>query len=189
MRSQVSQSLTWLGVDLGDAFAAEVDPRGPLDHHVLAAVAAAGVDADFVVIHMLGPLAPGTPAGWGVSVRSRGPLRSHPRARLLEALQGTASVTVAALSAGARSGRCVRFPGQGSVSGRVTVADLLARTAIDRVAASGAPVSCSDVVETGGHLRPCFEAGRLALRVGPAASGMLVPTETAVRHECCADAH
>jgi len=80
MRSQVSKSLTWLGVDLGDAFAAEVDPRGPLDHHVLGAVAAADVDADYVVVHMLGPFVPGGPAGWGVSVRSRGPLRSRHRA-------------------------------------------------------------------------------------------------------------
>jgi hypothetical protein len=189
MRSQVSKSLTWLGVDLGDAFAAEVDPRGPLDHHVLAAVAAAGVDADYVAIHMLGPLTPGAPAGWGVSVRSRGPLRSEPRSRLLEALGGRADVTVAALSASARAGRCVRFPGQHVVTGQVTVADLLGRTAIDRVAGSGTAVAYDDVVETSGYLRPCFEAGRLTLRVSPSIGGILVPAEAATRYECCAEAH
>jgi hypothetical protein len=75
------------------------------------------------------------------------------------------------------------------MGGRVTVAELLHRTAIDRVAGSGTPVSGGDVVETGGYLRPCFETGRLALRVGPAAGGVLVPVEAAVRHDCCSAAH
>ncbi|MBB3677029.1 hypothetical protein [Modestobacter versicolor] len=83
------------------------------------------------------------------------------------------------------AGRCVRFPGQDGVQGRVTAAELVAGTAIDEVAALGGPVAGDAVIETGGFLRPTWEGGRLRLVVEQAAGGVFQPFEVEFPHLCC----
>ena len=85
-------------------------------------------------------------------------------------------------------GRCVRFPGQGSVRGRVVVADLIAVTAIDRLVGVGVQVAGDHVLDTLGHLRPQWSAGRLTLLVEQAAGGVLQPFESESPYECCGGA-
>ncbi|WP_369140431.1 hypothetical protein [Modestobacter versicolor] len=85
-------------------------------------------------------------------------------------------------------GRCVRFPGQDAVAGRLPVADLVARTAIDAVVGVGTAVGPDAVVDTLGFLRPQFTDGRLTLVVEQAAGGVLQPFEVEFPHECCGGA-
>ncbi|GAB4082224.1 hypothetical protein GCU67_19920 [Modestobacter muralis] len=82
-------------------------------------------------------------------------------------------------------GRCVRFPGQDVVQGRLSVADLVAATAIEEVVGVGVQVGPEHVVDTLGFLRPVFTAGRLRLVVEQGAEGALQPFEIADPHECC----
>ena len=81
--------------------------------------------------------------------------------------------------------RCVRFPGQESLTGVRPAIDLVAHSAIDEVVGVGVPVEPGTLVDTLGFLRPTVEGGRLVLLVEPAAGGVLRPVEIADPHECC----
>jgi hypothetical protein len=87
------------------------------------------------------------------------------------------------------AGRCVRFPGQAGVQGRVRAGDLVAGTAIDEVVGLGGPVAADAVVDTAGFLRPTWARGRLTLLVEQAAGGVFQPFEVEFPHECCGGAH
>jgi hypothetical protein len=91
-------------------------------------------------------------------------------------------------SAGA-AGRCVRFPGQAAVPGRVRAGDLVAGTAIDAVVGLAGPVEPAAMVDTAGFLRPTWDGGRLTLLVEQAAGGVFQPFEVEFPHECCGGAH
>ena len=95
----------------------------------------------------------------------------------------------AAASAILRSGgRAVRFPGVDELTGTLTVADVLERSAIDRVAVlAGGTARAEQVVRTRGFVRPTCGDGELVLLVQPAAGGTLVPFEVADPTPCCAD--
>ncbi|WP_055492262.1 hypothetical protein [Streptomyces sp. TP-A0356] len=91
------------------------------------------------------------------------------------------------------SGRAVVFPGVQHLTGTVTVADLLALTAIDLVTVVGAPSADADGpspatrVLTRDHVRPEWRDGRLALALVPAVGGALAPFEVPNPTPCCAD--
>jgi len=83
-------------------------------------------------------------------------------------------------------GRVVRFPGSDAVPARITVAQLLATTAVDRVVGIGAPASPEDVVDTvDGYLRPVRHPDGVELLVDPAGPGTWRPVEISSPHECC----
>ncbi|MEW2573962.1 hypothetical protein [Streptomyces sp. NPDC047070] len=85
-------------------------------------------------------------------------------------------------------GRAVLYPGVASLAGTVTVADVLARSAIDRVTVlggSGAPAPEARLV-TREHVRPLWQAGVLVLSAMPAVGGTLVPFEVPDPTPCCA---
>jgi hypothetical protein len=87
------------------------------------------------------------------------------------------------------TGRAVLYPGAGAVPGTLTVAELLSRTAIDRVAVlgtQGEPPTDS-VLVTRGHVRPQWQQGALVLTAMPATGGTLVPFEVPDPTPCCAD--
>ncbi|WP_461079579.1 hypothetical protein [Streptomyces deserti] len=87
------------------------------------------------------------------------------------------------------AGRAVLYPGVASLTGTLTVADVLARSAIDRVTVLGAqdrPAPGTRLV-TRGHVRPVWHDGALVLAAMPAAGGALVPFEVPDPTPCCAD--
>lgn len=91
---------------------------------------------------------------------------------------------VAAHAAGA-AGRAIRFLGQAEMRGAVTVDQVLAASAIDRVQVLGAALVPGAVVETRDHLRPQYSAGSLTLVVTPLDGGRLQPFELEHAHQCC----
>jgi hypothetical protein len=107
------------------------------------------------------------------------------------------AVRCAALAAAehaARSGgRAVLYPGAERLTGTITLAELLARSAIDDVVTVGAPqgtgagTDAATRILTRDHVRPQWRDGRLALALTPAAGGMLAPFEVPNPTPCCAD--
>ena len=94
----------------------------------------------------------------------------------------------AAAAAHGSSGRAVVYPGSARLVGDLTVAQILAASAIDRITILGGGTPApSAVVRTGDYVRPQFHAGELVLTVMPAAGGTLVPFETRNPTPCCAD--
>ncbi|WP_055527362.1 hypothetical protein [Streptomyces graminilatus] len=86
-------------------------------------------------------------------------------------------------------GRAVLFPGADALNGTLTVGELLARSAIDRVTvlgATGQPPAEQRMV-TRDHVRPQWEDGELVLAAMPAVGGTLVPFEVPDPTPCCAD--
>lgn len=86
-------------------------------------------------------------------------------------------------------GRAVVYPGVAALTGTVTVAELLAGSAIDRVTVLGSsdrPPPEQGVV-TKDHVRPLWQDGELVLTLMPAAGGVLVPFEVPDPTPCCAD--
>ncbi|AIS01230.1 hypothetical protein [Streptomyces glaucescens] len=86
-------------------------------------------------------------------------------------------------------GRAVLFPGADGLTGTLTVARLLSRSAIDRVSvlgAGGAPDPRTELV-TRDHVRPQWQRGELVLTAMPAAGGRLTPFEVPDPTPCCAD--
>ncbi|MEV7339387.1 hypothetical protein [Streptomyces sp. NPDC093544] len=85
-------------------------------------------------------------------------------------------------------GRAVLYPGVAQLTGTVTVAELLAGSAIDRVTVlgTGAPSPDQPLV-TRDHVRPEWRDGALVLTAMPAAGGTLVPFEVPDPTPCCAD--
>ncbi|MCX2924552.1 hypothetical protein [Streptomyces sp. NEAU-W12] len=105
-------------------------------------------------------------------------------ARLTEAGHGD-------LSAGPPDGvgRAVLYPGASALTGTMTVAELLAGSAIDRVTVLGAPGEPDPGTRmvTRDHVRPQWQGGALVLAAVPAAGGTLVPFEYPDPTPCCAD--
>ena len=91
----------------------------------------------------------------------------------------------AALAAAPVGGRVVLCPGVAGLPGRLSVAELLSRTAIDGVRVlGGGAVDPAALIETRGHLRPEREGAVLTLRLAPARAGF-VPFEVPDPHPCC----
>ncbi|GGQ16067.1 hypothetical protein ACFFKE_14680 [Streptomyces mutabilis] len=86
-------------------------------------------------------------------------------------------------------GRAVLYPGAGALTGTLTLAELLARSAIDRVTVLGTPgePAPDTLLVTRDHVRPQWQDGRLVLAAMPAAGGTLVPFEDPDPTPCCAD--
>ncbi|MFF4832865.1 hypothetical protein [Streptomyces sp. NPDC001315] len=87
------------------------------------------------------------------------------------------------------TGRAVIYPGAESLTGTLTIAELLARSAIERVTVlgtSGQPPSDVPLV-TRDHVRPQWQGGELVLTAMPAVGGTLVPFEVPDPTPCCAD--
>lgn len=104
------------------------------------------------------------------------------------AVDGDDALAAAAARRDRSEGRAVWFPGHDGVGDEITVADLLDRTAVDRVEVLGAGAADGrTVVQTRGFLRPRFVAGQLVLHVQPARGGVLVPFETPSPTPCCVD--
>ena len=85
------------------------------------------------------------------------------------------------------SGRAVRFPGVDALTGTLTVAEVLAASAIDRVEILGGGTAPPEaVLDTRDFVRPQWRDGALVLTVTPAAGGCYVPFETRHPTPCCA---
>ncbi|MFD0308501.1 hypothetical protein [Streptomyces sp. NPDC127119] len=86
-------------------------------------------------------------------------------------------------------GRAVVYPGSAGLTGTLTIAELLARSAIGRVVVLGAPGQPppSQQVVTRDHVRPQWQDGELVLTLQPAVGGVLVPFEVPDPTPCCAD--
>jgi hypothetical protein len=89
-----------------------------------------------------------------------------------------AALAAAAEHAARRSGRAVLFPGVRRLVGTVAVADLIAKSAIERVLLLGAPDPMPEtLVETRDYVRPQWMDGALTLVAVPAADGRIAPAE------------
>ncbi len=86
-------------------------------------------------------------------------------------------------------GRAVVYPGVGLLNGTLTVGELLARSAIDRVTVLGTPGQPDERqrLVTRDHVRPQWRGGELVLAAMPAVGGTLVPFEVPDPTPCCAD--
>ncbi|WLW58380.1 hypothetical protein [Streptomyces sp. YU58] len=87
-------------------------------------------------------------------------------------------------------GRAVLYPGGSALTGTVTVAELLTRSAIDRVTVLGTPGEPAPDTRlvTWDHVRPQWQHdGTLVLSTMPAVGGTLVPFEVPAPTPCCAD--
>jgi hypothetical protein len=86
-------------------------------------------------------------------------------------------------------GRAVDFPGKARMTGVMTVADVLAAGAVERVVVlgGGPPPDPDTEVDTRDFVRPQWIDGRLTLLTQPAGGGRLAPFEVADPRGCCAD--
>lgn len=147
--------------------------------HVALSVEAAELDSDVVWPILFDAIRPRADDAAGVVLSGRyvGP------AQLRDAVD---SAVVAHTSR--RSGRVVVFPGGDELTGTVTVAQVLASSAIDRLHVLAADDADPEaLLVTRDHLRPRWVNGELVLEVQPAAGGTLVPFETPNPTPCCAD--
>jgi len=121
-----------------------------------------------------------------------------PRPRVVVTIAGAspgvaASDSEAALAAVAdhragRAGRAVLFPGIRSLTGTMTVATMLAESAIDEVVVLGGPPCSPDtVIDTRDFVRPQYRDGRLVLMATPAPGGLIAPFEVPNPTPCCAN--
>ncbi|WP_248959219.1 hypothetical protein [Sphaerisporangium perillae] len=89
----------------------------------------------------------------------------------------------AALAAAERAsgsgGRLVLYPGRAELTGTLTVADVLARSVIDRIVVLGEPEAPSPdtPVATNDHVRPQWRDGQVVLLAMPASGERLMPAE------------
>jgi hypothetical protein len=98
----------------------------------------------------------------------------------------------AAEHARGQGGRAVLYPGAAELTGTVTVAELLARSAIDHIVLIGAPVPGAGPapdarVVTRDHVRPEWRDGRLSIALTPAPGAAFAPFEVPNPTPCCAD--
>lgn len=138
-------------------------------------LAVADADAEAVWQEVVTTLPEGT--GLALADRVHGPAAAVDGARL-------------AATAPPDSGRAVVYPGVEHLTGTVTAADLLDRTAIERLVVMGAPAAelpPATEVMTQDHVRPEWRAGVLTLTLVPAAGGLLAPFEVPNPTPCCAD--
>ncbi|GAB2449436.1 hypothetical protein [Streptomyces incanus] len=86
-------------------------------------------------------------------------------------------------------GRAVVYPGASALTGTMTVAELVAGSAIDHVTVLGAPGAPDPGTRmvTRDHVRPQWQQGELVLAATPARGGALVPFESPDPTPCCAD--
>jgi hypothetical protein len=97
------------------------------------------------------------------------------------------SLGVAPSAAPDRFGRAVVFAGSALLVGTLSVAEVNALSALDRVEVLGSgPADPSTPLETGGFVRPQFAGDELVLVTTPAAGGVLVPFERRYPTPCCA---
>jgi hypothetical protein len=95
-----------------------------------------------------------------------------------------AALAAAADHSARRGGRAVIYPGVTHLTGTMTVADLLDRSAIEAVHVIGdadAAAAPQTLVDTGGFVRPQWMDGRLTLVAMPAPGGRIVPFDAATR--------
>ncbi|MEW9531618.1 hypothetical protein [Microbispora sp. NPDC049125] len=102
---------------------------------------------------------------------------------------GEGAARAAAEHASGEGGRVVLFPGRAELVGSLTVAELLARSALDQVLvlAQPEPPSAAAVVVTNDHVRPVWREGLMTLLTMPMAGGRLTPAEVPNPTPCCAD--
>ncbi|MGP2442327.1 hypothetical protein [Streptomyces sp. JW3] len=86
-------------------------------------------------------------------------------------------------------GRAVLYPGAAALTGTLTVAELLDRSAIERVRILGTPGDPDPGTRlvTREFVRPQWENGELVLAAMPHIGGTLVPFEDPAPTPCCAD--
>ncbi|MFC7385265.1 hypothetical protein [Sphaerisporangium rhizosphaerae] len=192
-----------LGLDAGSRTVAEAEhllhemaeslglPAGTVGcTHFVRTTGLAHVACSLSIPAATGKEAGAAPAG-GVDL---GALPAHLGAALGDARTGPgdlaegAALAAAAHAAGS-SGRLVLFPGRDALTGTLTTAEVLARSAVERVVVLGrtedpapdAPLATNDFV------RPQWRDGRIVLLAMPAAGGMLMPAEVPNPTPCCAD--
>ncbi|MFF1271973.1 hypothetical protein ACFVZC_00855 [Streptomyces marokkonensis] len=104
---------------------------------------------------------------------------------LRERLAGYGTVSPGLPDAG---GRAVLYPGAFTLTGTMTVAELLAGSAIARVRVLGTPEPPAPRtrVVTRDHVRPQWQRDELVLAATPAPGGTLVPFEVPDPTPCCA---
>ncbi len=90
-----------------------------------------------------------------------------------------------------RAGRAFIYPGVDLLRGTLTAADLLAKTAIERIIVLGLPGAPEPepetLVDTRDFIRPQWMEGRLTLVATPAPGGRIAPFEIPNSTPCCAD--
>jgi hypothetical protein len=85
-------------------------------------------------------------------------------------------------------GRAVLFPGVGRLVGVLSVAEVVALSAIERVEVlGGGTAEDTATLDTTGFVRPQWRDGELVLTAVPAAGGLLVPFEVRNPTPCCAE--
>ncbi|MEV5751485.1 hypothetical protein AB0L00_26990 [Actinoallomurus sp. NPDC052308] len=86
------------------------------------------------------------------------------------------------------AGRAVVFPGAETLTGSLSVRDVLTASAIDEVVVlGGGRPDPAERLDTRGHIRPEWRAGLLTLAAMPGGKNVLVPFEVADPTPCCAD--
>jgi len=151
--------------------------------HVALTVASVQVDADELWDCLAEVIADQAGAGWtqGAGLLLDGRYRGSYELR--EPLE-----SAVAAHQEQRSGRVVLFPGSERLTRTLTVGEVLACTAIDRVRvlAAGEPDPATPLV-TRDFVRPRWSGGELVLDTQPAIGGTLVPFETPHPTACCVD--
>ncbi|MER7892349.1 hypothetical protein ABTX15_21255 [Micromonospora sp. NPDC094482] len=100
----------------------------------------------------------------------------------------TAAERAAAEHGERRSGRAVRYPGVDRLVGRLTVGEVLANSAIERVVVLGGATAGPELpLDTRDFVRPQWRDGELVLVVMPHHTGAVAPFEVADPTPCCAD--
>jgi hypothetical protein len=85
-----------------------------------------------------------------------------------------------------QGGRAFAYPGRDACVGVLSVAELLERSAIDRVTVmGGAPATPDTLIETRDHVRPLWMAGQLTLVTLPHTGGRIAPFEMPEEIPCC----
>jgi hypothetical protein len=155
------------GADQGEALVRVAGAQGADQGEVLVRVAGAqGADQGEALVRVAGVL----------GADREGPLA-----------EGAARA--AAWHAERRDGRIVTYPGCELLTGTLTVGELLASSAIDRVAVLAQPGTPDHdaLLDTNDHVRPVWRDGLVTLLVMPAAGGRLMPAEVPNPTPCCAD--
>jgi hypothetical protein len=154
--------------------------HGVDEPHVACSLAVPGPAGPRVEVSagMSAGMSAGVPAGvsWVLGASRTGPLAAG-------------AALAAAAHGDRRDGRVVTYPGRDLLTGVVSVAELLAGSAIDRVLllASPGPPAGDTLVLTNDHVRPVWRDGLMTLLTMPAAGGRIAPAEVPNPTPCCAD--
>jgi hypothetical protein len=101
---------------------------------------------------------------------------------------GDPHVAVTASDEPIDGGRAVRYPGVEALTGTLTVAELLEKSAIDQVKViGGGPATPETPVDTRNFVRPLWMNGVLTLVCTPAPGGVIAPFEVPNPTPCCVD--